>query len=260
MLIELFAGFIFTPILLPHLLNLVRYVSSTYLVVLKPYMKNSQVNNKSAKVLTYIHYQLTRIKILMRVLLGLLWWHAWIIIQLIKVAELAFRLLLRMPNCVFDMINLVENVIYTTQNEPIQIFNVFDENGDITNKFKLFLKLYWEKGNLEKEFNQNSFSIEKYRSLFCSSILFFTYKIGDKMKQKFMSNLDGEKRLWLDEAVEFFTEEERQILSEMDLQKLMGNLAANVSSSNSNSNSNEHDDYSDYTDYSEVIPQLLQHI
>jgi hypothetical protein len=102
------------------------------------------------------------------------WLWAWTGLYLTKIFEFVFKLILSMPNSWLAIPAVMCDEITTTQKKKIQIINAQDENGDITNKIKLFLRYCWEYGD-EGAFDANGFSMPKATEFLNCSLLYISY-------------------------------------------------------------------------------------
>lgn len=101
-------------------------------------------------------------------------WLAYMGIVFTKVVEALFKSILLMNDRYLAFSNG-----FTFQISPEQtlhILNAYDETGEITNKFKLFLKFYmYNKENSPT--GEEGFSADKFSTFFNSSLLFCSYLI-----------------------------------------------------------------------------------
>ena len=105
-----------------------------------------------------------------------------------KAFESFFKLMLKMPDTWLNM--LAPKTQKLNSKESVKIVAAYDRNFNITNKFKLFLKYYWE----EDELN-GGFSFDSLQRLLNCSMLYCTYLMIDKDKdispEAFCKNVDG---------------------------------------------------------------------
>lgn len=144
--------------------------------------------NQEQSLLNYV-FNIDKMKILLFVT------RIWAIsgIYLTKIIEYIFKIILGLPDCLLNVpANLCKNV-KTTQNKKINIVNAYTENGNITNKMKLFLRYCWETGGNGSAFDNNGFSMEKASQLLNCSILYFSYILTQDNTQispeKYINNI-----------------------------------------------------------------------
>lgn len=82
--------------------------------------------------------------------------------------------------------------VTNTDGKEINILYAHNGNSDITNKFKLFLRCYWEKGGLDS-YDSNGFDFRKISNLLGCSMLYCCYLLDDKKvemsPEKFLNNI-----------------------------------------------------------------------
>jgi len=126
------------------------------------------------------------------VVLYVTWLWAWAGLYITKVFETFFKVILAMPDSWLSIPANMCNKIQTTQRKRINILNAATENGQITNRFKLFLKYYWEKASGDTAFDVNGFSMDKASEFLNCSLLYCSYVIsnGEDMPiEEFMNNV-----------------------------------------------------------------------
>jgi hypothetical protein len=97
-----------------------------------------------------------------------------------KSLEKFFMVILSMPDKWLEIPgNLLSNVS-TTSGQKIKILSANSDVGDITNKFKLFLRFYWENGGSNNSSNLNGFDFMELRKLLKCSMLYCCYLLTDK--------------------------------------------------------------------------------
>ena len=103
-----------------------------------------------------------------------------------------FMLLMKLPICLPDFMLNIEN----TYNQHISILEAKTDKLDITNKFKIFLKLY-----MENAMDKKGVDFRNFINVFNSSILYCCYIIAnethsiivEKIEDKFIKTKDGKK-------------------------------------------------------------------
>jgi hypothetical protein len=189
-------GILFLPNILPYFLSIYAYIkglsykyipyekitANRYVQVVSEYTsiclkiclnkvyKSSYVN----KLYDTASAKLHRTNLIINLTLKLFWINAWTIVQLKKIFELGLRMIFWLPDSLFVVINALQRPIYTTDGIKINILNVMNERQTITNKFKLFLSIYWESDS-----DQNGFMFNKLSSLFNCSIVYLSYMLGE---------------------------------------------------------------------------------
>lgn len=105
-----------------------------------------------------------------------------------KLFEMFFCLLLRLPDDKFAMFSNIR--FLNTAGDTINILSALDDkNTNITNKLKLFIKFYLERGGKYEVNATNGFDFEKFEKLFNSSMLYCYYMIETQMVDRFWDNL-----------------------------------------------------------------------
>jgi len=89
-----------------------------------------------------------------------------------KTFEFAFRLVLMLPDSLFAPFTKLFRYPRSTNGEDIKMLLLTDDCGKtIINKFKLFLKYAWDTSN----FDENGFSIKKFKNLFNTTLIHGCY-------------------------------------------------------------------------------------
>lgn len=171
MLIETSISIILIPTFLHYI---VKYVLPTYNKLFPNVKKNKYLSDIGYS----LQIRITRMKLLMRMFLGLFWIHAWIIIQLIKLMDFGTRLVFTLPDGLFSIPFKMRQLL-TTSGQKLTILNAFTETGCITNKFNLFLTMYWDTAGLDKDFSKNGFPRDKMQAIFGNVLLMVSYITGE---------------------------------------------------------------------------------
>ena len=189
MLIETSISIILIPTFLHYI---VKYVLPTYNRLFPNVKKNKYLSNIGYS----LQVRITRMKLLMRMFLGLFWIHAWIIIQLIKIMDFGTRLVFTLPDGLFSIPFKMRQLL-TTSGQKLTILNAFTETECITNKFNLFLNMYWDTAGLDKDFSKNGFPRDKMRAIFGNILLMVSYITGNS--DTTLEDLAGAvKRIYVD--------------------------------------------------------------
>lgn len=287
MLIETSISIIFVPTILHYM---VKYVLPLYTKL----FPNAKKNKYLSDIGYALHIRVTRIKLVMRMFLGLFWLHAWIIIQLIKLMDFGTRILFTLPDGLFSIPFKLRQIL-TTEGQELTILNAFTESGCITNKFNVFLAMYWDIASLDKNFSKNGFPKEKMQAIFGNVLLMVSY-IKDNAPIEELTNvvkriyvdLSTLKHITLDDETNdtsvinninpyedelLFKQTQELVMAFRDQAKFENseNYIANVSNiadvsnianvsdiANVSNIANVSDDNDN--EYHEVIPQLLEHI
>ena len=180
-------------ILIPTFLHyIVKYVLPTYNRLFPNVKKNKYLSNIGYS----LQVRITRMKLLMRMFLGLFWIHAWIIIQLIKIMDFGTRLVFTLPDGLFSIPFKMRQLL-TTSGQKLTILNAFTETECITNKFNLFLNMYWDIAGLDKDFSKNGFPRDKMQAIFGNVLLMVSYITGNS--DTTLEDLAGAvKRIYVD--------------------------------------------------------------
>ena len=189
MLIETSISIILIPTFLHYI---VKYVLPTYNRLFPNVKKNKYLSNIGYS----LQVRITRMKLLMRMFLGLFWIHAWIIIQLIKIMDFGTRLVFTLPDGLFSIPFKMRQLL-TTSGQKLTILNAFTETECITNKFNLFLNMYWDTAGLDKDFSKNGFPRDKMQAIFGNVLLMVSYITGNS--DTTLEDLAGAvKRIYVD--------------------------------------------------------------
>lgn len=116
---------------------------------------------------------------LIKITLSIIWWQAWLALKITKFYTIIFKLIMLLPEQMIYLLNIYNRPIFNTNNKKINIISAFNEYGEITNKFRLFLKYYWESADNEL-YDRNGFNFSKFNELLNSSILYCSYLLTDK--------------------------------------------------------------------------------
>jgi hypothetical protein len=108
------------------------------------------------------------------IILYVTWLWAWAGLYVTKIFEFGFKLILSMPNSWLTVPAVMCDEMTTTQKKKIQVLHACNENGDITNKIKLFLRYCWEHGD-DGAFDVNGFSMPKASKFLNCSLLYISY-------------------------------------------------------------------------------------
>ena len=119
-----------------------------------------------------------------RMIMCLVWLYSWALFQFAKATEFFFRNLIRFPEQLFIFVDTLCSQPKNTNDKNIHVLSAFNETGDITNRFKLFLWKYW---NTSREVHdENGVDISKFIKLFNCTMLYCSYLLTDP------SNLEQE--------------------------------------------------------------------
>ena len=122
-----------------------------------------------------------------RVALFVTWMWALFGLYTAKAFEAFFKLILKMPDSWLYVAAPTTQRINDTNH--VKIVAAHDGTSDVTNKFKLFLKYYWEADELNGGFSFNSLhKLLNCSMLYCSYLM--TDKTGTITPEKFWKNVD----------------------------------------------------------------------
>lgn len=147
---------------------------------------NSYYNNASLLVKSYLQttYQYLQIileqcAIMDKLYIILYVTRLWALsgIYVARMFEYLFRQMLKLPDGFFA---LQYGSVKNTQGKQIDILYAHDGTKNITNKFKLFLKLYFEKGGLDSANDTNGFDFRNFSNALGCSMLYCCYLLNDK--------------------------------------------------------------------------------
>ena len=92
--------------------------------------------------------------------------------------------LLELPENFIALLDwLPDKHVKTSSGKKVNIINAWNENGCITNKFKLFLKVYWSEGGEDQLFNYNGVDMSKFAQLLNCSMLYCSYLLTDDKEE-----------------------------------------------------------------------------
>jgi hypothetical protein len=146
------------------------------------YIKNY---NYCGKIQSLIHSlsQLIKTNIIIAVMF-IIWLYSWAIYQATKIIELGLRKLLLLPDNMFSFVYWTSKEPKINTNKYVQILSAFNEHGNITNKFKLFLHSYFDSSNEIHDIP--GFDMNHFIKLFNCTLLYCSYLLKDS------ANLDTE--------------------------------------------------------------------
>ncbi len=125
-----------------------------------------------------------------QIVLYVTWLWALIGLYISKMFEYFFIQLLKIPD---KFLALPIGSVKNTQGHEINILYAHNGNVNITNKFKLFMKLYWEKGGLDAAHDSNGFDFRKLSNVLGCSMLYCCYLLNDKTQElspeQFLTNI-----------------------------------------------------------------------
>jgi hypothetical protein len=113
----------------------------------------------------------------LRVALFVTWMWAKAGLLVTKSFEQMFKNILRMPD---NWLALPINDVKNTTGKNVKILLATDGKTNITNKLKLFMKLYWEQGGPNDACETNGFDFAKYSKILNCSMLYCCYLLTDK--------------------------------------------------------------------------------
>lgn len=113
------------------------------------------------------------------IILYITWAWAWTSFYIARAFETSLRILLSMPNSWLAIPASLCSSVENTKKEKINVLSAHGPRGDMTNKFKLFLKYYWEHANEESAFDSNGFSMNKARVILNCSLLYCSYVVSN---------------------------------------------------------------------------------
>ena len=119
-----------------------------------------------------------------RLIMCLVWLYSWALFQFAKATEYFFRNIIRFPDELFSCVDMLCSLPKNTNDKHVHVISAFNETGEITSRFKLFLWKYW---NTSREVHDdNGFDINTFVKLFNCTMLYCTYLLKDP------SNIDQE--------------------------------------------------------------------
>lgn len=112
-----------------------------------------------------------------------------------KILETFFMAILVIPDKWLEIPGNLVSQVSNTAGEKIQILSANSDMGDITNKLKLFLRFYWEKGGPASSSEYNGFDFLEFKKLLKSSMLYCCYLIADKASTLLVESDDADPEL-----------------------------------------------------------------
>jgi len=108
------------------------------------------------------------------------WFWALIGLYMVKMMEFIFRMILMIPNSLFEPVNLIETGIRTTNGKKVELINAVNDKGnDVKNKFKVFLKSYYTEASDSSPHDTNGFDFRKLCKLLATNSMTISYMICD---------------------------------------------------------------------------------
>jgi hypothetical protein len=106
----------------------------------------------------------------------------WVYIGLIvtKILEKMLKVLLKLPD---TLLNIPLSKVESTNGDNINIISAVSNDGEVTNKLKLLLRLYWQKGGDEQVSEENGIDCQKIFDLLKCSVIYICYFLEEKNKQ-----------------------------------------------------------------------------
>lgn len=101
------------------------------------------------------------------------------IIYFAKILEIFGKLILSIPDPMLQPVANLTRTPKTADGKNIKILRAFNEKGDITNKFKIFLNWYWTNASEATVSDNSGFLFHKYSGLLQSSLLYCSYLVHD---------------------------------------------------------------------------------
>jgi hypothetical protein len=140
------------------------------------WIKVKQFTNSIDKYAALI---LTKLRLIdkVKIVLYVSWIWAWAGLYTTKLFESLFMAILYMPDSWLSIpIGKVEN----TNGQKIHILSAHTDAGEITNKLKLFLKLYWEKGGIDRSHDNNGIDYSNISKMLNCTMLYCSYLLTDQ--------------------------------------------------------------------------------
>lgn len=111
-----------------------------------------------------------------KIALYVTWLWAWAGLYLSKAFEMFFMTVLKMPD---RWLAIPVGDVVNTSGQRVKIISAKTDKSDITNKLKLFLKLYWEKGGPADANSTNGFDFAKLAKMLNCSMMYCCYLLTD---------------------------------------------------------------------------------
>lgn len=151
------------------------------------------VDNYTAQLISHISERLFD-KVAIALIVTKFW--AFVGLKITRIFEAIFKLILLMPDKSLMIPASVLTAPYTTNGSVIKIITAYTTDKtrliDCTNKFKLFLKFYWDKYNKESTHSTSGFDFADLKRMLNCSVLYCGYMLvnndGSVTPEQFWDN------------------------------------------------------------------------
>lgn len=128
--------------------------------------------------LNYVHNFLSNIFTFdkVKVAMTVTWLWAWAGLYVTKAFEAFFTGILKMPD---KWLAIPTSDVVNSSGQRVKILSARSGKSDITNKLKLFMKLYWEKGGINSATDTNGFDFSKLAKMLNVSMMYCCYLLTD---------------------------------------------------------------------------------
>ena len=113
----------------------------------------------------------------LQLVLFVTWLWVYIGLLLTKFLEYILKLLLKLPDA---LLNIPLATIENTNGHDINIISASDGTDDITNKLKMLLRIYWQKGGDDQASDFNGVDCQKIFDLLKCTYIYMRYLIENK--------------------------------------------------------------------------------
>lgn len=115
----------------------------------------------------------------LHIALKITWVWAWLGLQLTKLFEFAFKMVLLIPDKWITIPEIFNIPIRNSAGQNISLLTAYNEFGCITNKVKLFVQWFWENVDENSIYNTNGFDVRKLFKMLNCSALYCSYLINN---------------------------------------------------------------------------------
>jgi hypothetical protein len=111
-----------------------------------------------------------------------LWVYAGLLMT--KFLEYILKVLLKLPD---TLLKLPITSVESTNGKNINIISAANEQGEITNKLKMLMRIYWQKGGDDQVSDENGIDCKKIFDLLKCSVVYICYLLEEKNKMQTIS-------------------------------------------------------------------------
>jgi hypothetical protein len=98
-----------------------------------------------------------------------------------KLVLLLFSIVIKIPDFYLNFFSKYNNILKNTKGETINILDAFSDRGIITNKLKLFMNYYWQKGGESSAFSKDGINIKKFMDMVGCTVIYCRYVLNGEV-------------------------------------------------------------------------------